>query len=92
MTTTTKAAKTTYVATAPDGTEFTRTTKTRTYTHAVLVWVRETESPRGPHWGLLSFNSRHELALDEARRWGGGTRIGGDVWDEPIVVEAVARS
>lgn len=58
----------TFVATAPDGTEMTRTSKTRVYTHAVLcygvAWNR-TE----PSWGALAYSGSAKLAETEARRW-----------------------
>jgi hypothetical protein len=47
-------AKTTYIATAPDGSEHRRTTD-RTYTHAVLV-----EGPNG--WKVAGFCGRRDLA------------------------------
>lgn len=47
-------AKTTYIATAPDGSEHRRTTD-RTYTHAVLV-----EGPDG--WKAVGFCGRPDLA------------------------------
>lgn len=50
--------KTTYVATAPDGTELTRKTD-RTYTHAVLL---ENNGPDGPVWGIAGFCGRLDLA------------------------------
>lgn len=56
--------KTTYVATAPDGTEITRTSTSRTYTHAVLA-----RDERG--WGRISFNGSEGLALKEAEKWRG---------------------
>ena len=43
--------KTTYVATAPDGSEYTRTTATKTYEWAVLAYSNGT-------WGVVSFNGR----------------------------------
>ena len=46
--------KTTYVATAPDGTELTRKTD-RTYTHAVLLEGKE-------GWGIAGFCGRLDLA------------------------------
>ena len=46
--------KTTYVATAPDGSEYTRKTE-RTYTHAVLL-----EGEEG--WGAVGFCGRPDLA------------------------------
>lgn len=61
--------KTTYVATAPDGTEHTRTSN-RVYTHAVLVYGPSWDNPE-PHWGCVSFNGREELAHKEARSWAG---------------------
>ncbi|NCQ23583.1 MAG: hypothetical protein COW54_02345 [Rhodobacteraceae bacterium CG17_big_fil_post_rev_8_21_14_2_50_63_15] len=50
--------KTTYIATAPDGTELTRKTD-RTYTHAVLL---EGDGPDGPVWGIVGFCGRLDLA------------------------------
>lgn len=44
--------KTTYVATAPDGTEITRGTN-RTYTHAVLVYSDDTEYVRDADGGYV---------------------------------------
>ena len=63
--------KITYVATAPDGTEITRTSA-RVYTHAVLVQYRRRERDvieGTPRWGVLSFNGREELARKESDRW-----------------------
>ena len=51
-------AKTTYVATAPDGSEHIRKTE-RTYTHAVLL---EGNGPEGPVWGAVGFCGRPDLA------------------------------
>lgn len=86
------ATKTTFIATAPDGTEFTRKTS-RIYTHAVLVFVGDNATTGKPgHWGYLSFNSREELALAEANRWTGHTIFAdGDVFEKVIVVPAVAK-
>lgn len=50
--------KTTYIATAPDGTELTRKTD-RTYSHAVLL---EDDGPEGPVWGIAGFCGRLDLA------------------------------
>lgn len=47
-------AQTTYIATAPDGTELTRKTD-RTYTHAVLLEGKE-------GWGIAGFCGRLDLA------------------------------
>lgn len=61
---------TTYIATAPDGTQIKRTTSTRVYTHAVLcygVGYGQTEAS----WGQLSFNGREDLAVKEAAKWTG---------------------
>lgn len=57
------ANKTTYVATAPDGTEHTRKS-TRTYTHAVLATDRNLDgygNPQ-PQWILTGFCGRPDLA------------------------------
>ena len=61
------AKKTTYVATAPDGTEMTRTSA-RTYTHAVLAYGTSWNNPE-PHWGYISFNGSEELSQKEAAKW-----------------------
>ena len=50
--------KTTYTATAPDGSQHTRKTD-RTYTHAVLL---EDNGPDGPVWGIAGFCGRLDLA------------------------------
>jgi hypothetical protein len=87
------ATKTTYVATAPDGTEFTRTTA-RAYTHAVLCHVEDNEVKGIPaHWGKISFNSRAELAEQEANCWRGRTCFGdGEFWDQVIVVPVAPKA
>jgi hypothetical protein len=54
-----------YIATAPDGTQFTRGT-TRTYTHAVICWCTDVEPKR---WGLVSFAGSAVLATKAADRW-----------------------
>jgi len=82
----TMAQKTTYVATAPDGSTHTRTSA-RTYTHAVLVFGRNwyaVEHDLPASWGLISFNSREDLAVKEAAKWFGR-------YEQAIVVPAVAR-
>ena len=66
--------KTTYVATAPDGSEYTRTTATKTYEWAVLAYSNGT-------WGVVSFNGRADLAFKEAHTWAGR-------FDQIVVVEA----
>ncbi|MFV8051552.1 MULTISPECIES: hypothetical protein [Mycobacteriaceae] len=82
----TMAKGTTYVATAPDGSTHTRTSA-RTYTHAVLVfgrnWYAE-EHNLPASWGLVSFNSREDLAVKEAAKWFGH-------YAQSIVVPVVAR-
>ena len=50
--------KTTYAATAPDGSLHTRTTH-RSYTHAVLL---EDNGPEGPAWTAVGFCGRADLA------------------------------
>ncbi len=50
--------KTTYIATAPDGTELTRKTD-RTYSHAVLL---EGNGPEGSVWKAAGFCGRIDLA------------------------------
>lgn len=82
----TMAKKTTYVATAPDGSTHTRTSA-RTYTHAVLVfgqnwYAKEHNLPAG--WGSISFNSREDLAVKEAAKWLGR-------YEQSIVVPVIAR-
>lgn len=67
------ATKTTFIATAPDGTQIKRTSA-RTYTHAVLVEFLArpvgSDEPGVAKWGYLSFNGREELATKEAVKWG----------------------
>lgn len=55
-----------YVATAPDGTEFTRSTE-RTYTHAVIVWAQwwKTQEWR---WLIGGFAGSAELAAKRAEQ------------------------
>lgn len=80
------AQKTTYVATAPDGSTHTRTSA-RAYTHAVLVFGRNwyAEKHNLPaSWGAISFNSREELAAKEAAKWIGH-------YEQSIVVPVVVR-
>ncbi|MEO3757312.1 hypothetical protein ABGB19_03345 [Mycobacterium sp. B14F4] len=48
-------AKTTYVATAPNGAEFTRTSATRGYTHALLV-----ADEGGDNWGVWSWHQTRQ--------------------------------
>jgi len=55
--------KTTYVATAPDGTELTRKTD-RTYTHAVLCEGKE-------GWGAVGFCGRLDLAQKKQSEYPG---------------------
>mgnify|MGYP005848185511 CR=1 FL=1 len=50
--------KTTYAATAPDGSQHTRTSH-RSYTHAVLL---EDNGPEGPVWTAVGFCGRADLA------------------------------
>jgi hypothetical protein len=77
------AKGTTFIATAPDGTEITRTSLTRTYTHAVLV----ESTQNGLHWGLISFNSREDLAVKEAKKWPVGVEYSdGSTFLQVIVV------
>ncbi|UBV13058.1 hypothetical protein [Mycolicibacterium fortuitum] len=82
----TMAKKTTYVATASDGSTHTRTS-TRTYTDAVLVFGRNWYAKVRifpPSWGLVSFNGREDLAVKEAAKWFGH-------YEQSIVVPVVAR-
>lgn len=60
------SAKTTYTATASDGTvvEF---ASTRVSTHAVMVKVENREGDT--KWGLVSTNGRYELAHKELMKW-----------------------
>ncbi len=58
-------AKTTFTATAPDGTIVKRASENRTYTHAVLVG--------GKKWGARNWCGSLELAQAQARQaqsWG----------------------
>lgn len=75
--------KTTFIATAPDGTQIKRTTATRSYTHAVLVYGRD-HATGARSWGQISFNSREDLAVKEASKWT-------DHFDQ-IVVVPVAKA
>lgn len=59
--------KTTFTATASDGTVVEWTT-TRPTTHAVMVKV-ERQSDSAIKWGLVSTNGRYELALKELLKW-----------------------
>jgi hypothetical protein len=72
--------KTTFIATAPDGTRFTRTSATREYTSAVLAFSNGT-------WGEISFNGRQDLAVKEAAKW--TARFG---LDQVIVVPVEKRA
>jgi hypothetical protein len=79
--------KTTFIATAPDGTVIKRTSLTRTYTHAVLVQTTR----GGLHWGQISFNSREDLARKEAAKWPVGVPLGGtDVVFAQVIVVPVS--
>lgn len=63
-------AKTTYVATAPSGEQFTRKSH-RTYTHAVLTFGHDWYTRKnglGPRWGVLAFCGRHDLAVKRANQ------------------------
>lgn len=79
------AAKTTYTATAPDGTVHTRTTS-RTYTHAVLVTDRNVDcyGKDVPNWQPSGFCGSEDLA-DKLRARSAGW------WHKVIVVPVVAR-
>lgn len=58
--------KQTFTFTAPDGTVLKRTSKTRTYTHAILV-------KRGEKWTLGSCVGRPDLVADRLEIWGRGS-------------------
>lgn len=75
------ATKTTYIATAPDGTESTRTSA-RTYTHAVLVFNKSYKESVET-WGAISFHGSEELAAKTIAAW----RARG--WTYPMVVVPV---
>lgn len=67
--------KTTFIATAPDGTQIKRTSVSHFYTHAVLCYSLERPDWRDPSkivpasWGWLGFASSKELAEKAARSW-----------------------
>lgn len=77
--------KTTYVATAPDGSTHTRTSA-RTYTHAVLVTDRNVDcyGKDVPKWGAVGFCGRPDLA-EKLRAKSAGW------WHQVIVVPVVAQ-
>ncbi|QHB37842.1 hypothetical protein I5G63_gp102 [Mycobacterium phage Imvubu] len=84
------ATKTTFIATAPDGTQIKRGTA-RVYTHAVLCLHGDTRETAT--WGQLSFNGREDLAVKESKRW----RVGvpycdGKTFFEIIVVPVVSEA
>lgn len=59
-----------HTATAPDGTVSTRNSKTRVYSHAVLVFsvsYGETEKT----WGAVSWHGTYAAAEKAARGWRG---------------------
>lgn len=83
------AKKITYVATAPDGTEFTRTSA-RTYTHAVISLSGKTEETAT--WGYIGFSGREDLAVKEARKWRTGVvYCSGDTFYRIEVVPVTVR-
>ncbi|URC18205.1 hypothetical protein SEA_ZENTENO07_104 [Mycobacterium phage Zenteno07] len=83
------ASKTTYVATAPDGSEFTRTSA-RTYSHAVICLNGETRETAT--WGYLAFSGREDLAIKEAKKWKIGVPYcSGDTFFEVKVVPVSIR-
>ena len=61
------AASRTYVAVAPDGTEHTRTTKTRFYEFAILTGPREGDADRG--WGVIGFSATLQNANKTGNQW-----------------------
>lgn len=61
-----RVMKQTFTFTAPDGTVHKRTSKTRTYTHAVLYKMDGT-------WRLGSCVGRPELVADRLEYWGRGS-------------------
>ena len=56
----------TFTFTAPDGTILKRTSKTRTYTHAILYF-------RDGKWRLGSCVGRPELVAERLEYWGRGS-------------------
>jgi alkanesulfonate monooxygenase SsuD/methylene tetrahydromethanopterin reductase-like flavin-dependent oxidoreductase (luciferase family) len=66
--------KQTFVFTDPDGGKHKRTSKTRTYTHAILV-----KDDRG--WGIGSCVGRPDLVAERLEYWGRGS-------DKAIAVKA----
>jgi hypothetical protein len=63
------AAKTTYIATAPDGSVHTRTTA-RTYEYAVMIYSVDYGATE-PTWGPIGFCGRYDLAAKLAKQWAG---------------------
>jgi hypothetical protein len=77
------APKTTYIATAPDGTEHDRSSA-RAYTHAVLVFNKTRTTDEAETWGAVSFNGSEELAVKTIATW----RKRG--WKYPMIVVPVS--
>jgi len=63
----TTKTKTTYISTAPDGTQV-EFASTRISTHAVMV-QSERQSDGALSWALISTNGRYELAAKELAKW-----------------------
>ena len=61
------AAKRTYVATAPDGTEHKRTTATRFYEYAILSGPREGDADKS--WGVIGFSATLQNATKTGNQW-----------------------
>lgn len=60
-------ARKTFWFTAPDGSRHKRTSDTRTYTHAILVFGTDGK------WGIGSCVGRPDLVADRLEYWGRGT-------------------
>jgi hypothetical protein len=80
------AAKTTYIATAPDGSVHTRTTA-RTYEYAVLIHVTDGWNNPEPHWGHVGFAGRYDLAAKVAKQWAGYSKL----IEAPLIVPAIKK-